>query len=172
MGKDELISVGRIISFHGVKGEVKIFPLTDNPNRFSDLQRVFITEDNTNIFYTAHIQKTFWHKNNVIVKFKEYNSKDEIESLKDYFVKIPKDERPELDEGEYYYDQIIGLLVYDIESNYLGQITDIKETGSNDVYIVSDGEREVLLPAIKHVVKEIDLNNNIVKVELMEGLID
>ncbi|UMZ73336.1 Ribosome maturation factor RimM [Natranaerofaba carboxydovora] len=165
-----MVSVGKIIGFHGVKGEVKVLPLTDNPDRFSELDRVFLNGDD--VSYVAHIQNAFWHKNNIVVKFKEYNSRDEVTSLKDYLINILKEERPKLGEGEYYYDEIIGLKVYDIDENYLGEIAEIKETGSNDVYIVRDEDREFLLPALKQIVNNIDLDNGRMEVSLMEGLID
>lgn len=165
-----MVSVGKIIGFHGVKGEVKVLPLTDNPDRFGDLDRVFLNGDD--LSYVAHIQNASRHKNNIVVKFKEYNSKDEVTSLKDYLINILKEERPKLDEGEYYYDEIIGLKVYDLDENYLGEIAEIKETGSNDVYLVRDEDKEFLLPALKQVVKNIDLDNGRMEVSLMEGLID
>lgn len=170
-----MISVGKIVGFHGVKGEVKVFPLTDDPGRFEKLERVFLTNKDNADDYTnvAHIEKTFWHKGNVVIKFKEFQNKNEVEFLKNYFIKILKEERPELDEGEYYYDEIIGLKVFDnIEGDYLGEIIEIKETGSNDVYVVRDMEKEILLPALEQVIKKIDLNSGIMKVELMEGLMD
>ena len=165
-----MVSVGKIIGFHGVKGEVKVLPLTDNPGRFGELDRVFLSGDN--VSYVAHIQNAFWHKNNIIVKFRGYNSKDEVNSLKDYLINILKEERPKLGEGEYYYDEIIGLEVYDMDENYLGEIAEIIETGSNDVYIVKDKDKEFLLPALKQVVNNIDLDNCRMDVSLMEGLID
>ena len=174
--KERLISVGKIIGFHGVKGEVKVLPLTENLYRFQEIERVFLNRaeksDHQSRDHVAHIERAFVHKGNIVLNFKEFNDRNEVESLKDYFICIPKEERPELGEGEYYFDEIIGLKVLDEKSDYLGEIIDIKETGSNDVYIVKDEDKEFLLPALKHVIKEIDLEEGVMKVELMEGLID
>ncbi len=176
MGKAKMISVGKIIGFHGVKGEVKVLPLTDNPNRFNELGRIFICCDeganDQNNSFVAHVERSFWHKNNIVVKFQEFNDRNEVEPFKSLYIKIPREERPKLPEGKYYHDDIVGLLVYDQEGTYLGEVKEIKETPSNDVYVISTREREFLIPAIKQVVKEISLDKGIMKIELMGGLIE
>lgn len=176
MINEKLALVGKITGFHGVKGELKVFPLTNNRDRFYELNRVFLAKEDKskNLFtdYKVHIENVFYHKGNIIVKLKEFKSRDEVKNLKGYFISILKSERPALPEGEYYYDEIIGLEVFNENGDYLGTITEINETGSNDVYIVREGENEFLLPALKQVVKEIDLENGKMKVELMNGLVD
>ncbi|OWZ84205.1 ribosome maturation factor RimM [Natranaerobius trueperi] len=167
----DLISVGQIVGTHGVKGQVKVISLTDIRDRFNQLDRVYLVGEELETF-KAHIESSFLHKNKEIVKFKEWNNINDVEQFKNFYIKIPRNERPQLPEGEFYYDQIKGLNVITVDDTPLGTITEIFQTGGNDVYEVSDDDNQVLIPAIQQVVKDVDLHAGIIVVDLPEGLLE
>ena len=105
-----------------------------------------------------------------MLKLEGINSRSEAESLRDSFLMVPEDMVPPLPEGEYYHFQIIDMQVYTQEREYLGQITQILSTGSNDVYVVSHDGQELLIPALDEVIKEVDVERGMMTVELPEGL--
>ncbi len=170
MDELDLISVGEIIKAQGIRGEVKIIPHTDNPNRFGQIQRVF--------FKAAagwrELKIESYRKFNqfTLLKFLGIDDLTEAAALGRGLIMIPRSERPGLSNGRYYYDQIEGLKVFTTGGKYLGAITRILETGANDVYLVKDGARETLVPALKSVIKEIDLKQTKMLVEPLPGLLE
>jgi 16S rRNA processing protein RimM len=164
-----MIKVGQIVTTYGHKGEVKVYPLTDNPDRFNQLEYVYLQlPDGIKKF---HIQKIRYYNNFVLIKFKEVPDMSFAEKLRGVYITIEEDQLVALPEEHYFIFQIIGLDVYE-KDFYLGKITDIIQTGSNDVYIVKNNEREILIPALKSIVKEIDLTEKKMSVSLPEGLLD
>ena len=166
-----LIAVGEVLGTQGNKGEVKVSPLTDTLERWLELERVFIfTEDGKSKLF---IDKVRFFKGLPIVKFREVNSISEAAVLQGAFLWLPEEERPLLPEGRFYLDQIIGLKVYSVNDRFLGIIEEILLTGANDVYILRGGEdREILLPALKSVVRLIDREKQTMRVDLPPGLLD
>lgn len=165
------IRVGQIINTHGHKGELKIYPLTDNIERFYDLQRVFINREENYIPYTiCSVRK---HNNIVLLFLDEVPDMNTAEKLQGLYLEIPENELEPLPEGQYYIYQLIGMPVYENE-RYLGILKDIIRTGSNDVYIVEDSARPkpLLIPALKSVVSKIDFENGKIFVKLLPGLED
>ena len=164
-----MIKIGQIIATHGTGAELKIYPLTDNPKRFDDLEYVYVET----LFGVKklHIKSVRYHKNFVLINFEEITDFEEAEKLKKLFLLIPKEFLVSLSENQYFIFQIIGLNVYE-DDTYFGKITDIIETGSNDVYIVKDGDKAILIPALKSIVKKIDLEEKIMLVKIPEGLLD
>ncbi|MDK2822153.1 MAG: rRNA processing protein RimM [Clostridia bacterium] len=164
-----MIKIGQILTTHGHKGEVKVFPLTDDPNRFDDLKFVFL---NLPDGYTKmHINSVKYHKNFVILKLKEITDMSAAEKLRNIYICVQEEQLITLPEDHYFIFQLIGLEVYENEK-YLGKVKDVIQTGSNDVYIVQGNKKEVLIPALKTVVKNIDLQTKKMFVELPEGLVD
>jgi len=162
------LRIGKIVNTHGIKGEVRVVPLTENIQRFNDLKYVYLDDEkliNMNVDYVKY------HKNNVILKFKGLDSIDEAEKLKGIYILVNRENAMALPEGSYFICDLIGICVYDVEGKNLGSITDILNTGSNDVYVVRDGKNELLIPALKTVVKEINIQDNRIIVDLPEGLI-
>ncbi len=170
MDELDLISVGEIIKAQGIRGEVKVIPHTDNPNRFGKIRRVFFKDSAG----WRELEVESYRKFNefVLLKFFRIDDLTAASSLGRGLLMIPRSERPQPANGRYYYDQIEGLKVYTTEGKYLGAIDRILETGANDVYIIKDASRELLIPAIKSVIKEIDLEETKMYVEPLPGLLE
>lgn len=168
---EELLIVGTITSTHGVKGEVKVYPRTDDVRRFKKLKEVFLDTGKEKII--VHPESVKFFKQFVILKFKEFNSMNEVEGLKNKDLLVDRKNAVKLEEGEYFVADLIGLTVYRENGEVLGELTDVLQTGANDVYAVkkSDG-KEILLPAIKDCIKEVDIENGTMKVFVMPGLED
>ena len=168
---DNLLRVGVISSTHGVKGEVKVFPTTDDSARFKQLKKVILDTGREQM--DLEIEGVKFFKNMVILKFKGYDSIDEIEKYKGKDLLITRDLAVKLGPDENFIIDLIGLLVVKDDGEELGTLTDVIQTGANDVYEVrmTDG-REVLLPAIKECVLNVDLEKKVVTVHMMDGLLD
>ncbi|MFZ5943760.1 MAG: ribosome maturation factor RimM [Bacillota bacterium] len=165
-----MIKIGQITTTHGYKGEVKVLPLTDDPKRFKKLEYVFLQMPRG--YEKAYLEQVRFHQEGLIVKFKEVIDMTSAERLRNIYICITEEQLLKLPEGHYYIFQIIGMDVHEGDT-YLGQVKDIIQTGSNDVYIVQKGtEKEILIPALKEIVKDIDIENRIISVNLPEGLID
>lgn len=170
MDELDLISVGEIIKAQGVRGEVKVVPLTDNPNRFKQIQRVFFKGDTG--WRELEIESSRKFNEFVLLKFFGIDDLTTANALGRGLIMIPRSERPELSNGQYYYDQIEGLKVFTTGGKYLGAIVRILETGANDVYLVKDGSKETMIPALKSIIKEIDLGQTRMLVEPIPGLLE
>jgi len=170
MDESDLISVGEIIKAHGVRGEVKVIPHTDNPNRFDEIQRVFFKDSEG--WRKLEIESYRRFNEFVLLKFLGINDLTAVDCLGRGRLMIPRSERPKLTNGRYYYDQIEGLNVFTTAGKYLGAIDRILETGANDVYVIRDGSREILIPALKNVIRLIDLEETKMYVEPLPGLLE
>jgi 16S rRNA processing protein RimM len=168
---DNLLRVGVISSTHGVKGEVKVYPTTDDVNRFKSLKNVIL--DNGREHMDLEIQGVKFFKNMVILKFKGFDSIDDIEKYKGKDLLITRDQAVELGPDENFIVDLIGLRVITDNGEEFGTLTDVIKTGANDVYEVKTAEgKEVLFPAIKECVLNVDLTEGIVTVHIMDGLLD
>ena len=166
---EDLLKVGVITTTHGVRGEVKVYPTTDQ-ERYSDLEYVLL--DTGRELRKLDIQNVKFFKNLVILKFKGIDNINDIEMYKQRELWIPREEAQELDEDEYYIADLIGMNVILEDGNTFGILKDVMETGANDVYIVETQEgQEVLLPAIKECILDVDVENHTMTVHLMKGLI-
>lgn len=165
---EELITIGKIVNTHGIKGAVRVVPLTDFPERFSGMERVRVaTPAGQRELDIEHVSP---HKKYVIVKFREVTDFTAAQALKGCLLQVTRDELAALPEGSYYIFDIVGLLVQTSSGDLLGKVTEVLQTGANDVYVVETGAKPLLLPATKEVVKEIDLDARRMVVELPEGL--
>ena len=164
---EKLIVIGKIGAPHGVRGEVRIISLSDFPDRFESLKKVYM-EDST----TLDVESMKYNKQFIIMKFKQFNERNDITPFNGKLIHVKRSEVPPLFEGEYYTFDIIGLAVYDENDELVGNITEILKTGSNDVYIVSQKgqSKQILVPALKTVVTEIDIVNGKMKIILPEEL--
>ena len=168
----ELITIGQIVAAHGNKGEVKVYPLTDFPNRFEHLKQVVCQLKHGTI--TLTIVSVRYHKELILLQFHEIDDISKAESLIMGLLKIGHEELMPLPEDHYYIFQLLGLDVFTIQGEYLGVISDIQKTGSNDVYVILHPEtgKEILIPALKQFVTVIDLPRRKILVEPIPGLID
>ena len=162
------VYIGRIVSPHGLHGEVKVKVMTDNPVRFAKGFNIYlIRDDKTSRSRIVNVKP---QGNFVILKLNTINDKMEAEKFREYFLGIEKDKLAKLEEGRYYYFEIIGLAVYSVEGDFIGNVVDIFSTGGNDVYTVKDHEKEVFIPALKEIVEKIDLVNKRMTVRHQPGL--
>lgn len=168
----DLLQVGVITSTHGIKGEVKVFPTTDDPTRYSYLKDVILDTGKEKIDLKVSGVKYF--KQYVIVKFKGINDINDIEKYKGSTLWVTRENAVPLEENEYFIADLIGLKVVTDEGEEFGELTDVMQTGANDVYVVETykDKQEVLLPVIDECVLDIDLEKGIVTVHIMEGLLD
>ena len=161
---EDLLKVGVITTTHGVRGEVKVFPTTDDAERFLDIEYVLL--DTGKELRRLNIQNVKFFKNLAILKF------EGIEMYKGRELWIPREEAQELGEDEYYVADLIGMEVLLENGEKFGVLRDVMETGANDVYIVDSVEHgEVLLPAIKECILDVDIETNTMTVHLMKGLL-
>lgn len=161
---EKLISIGKITAPHGVRGEVRVIPDTDFPERFEQMKTIRL--DDGSVWPVLGVK---YHKHFVLLTLKGIDSKNAAEPLRNKVIQVRPDELMPLPAGHYYHFQIIGLEVFTEDGEFLGQVKDIITTGSNDVYVVEqEGQRPVLVPALKKVVLDIDLPGGKMKVKLQE----
>jgi len=161
---EKLISIGKITAPHGVRGEVRVIPDTDFPERFEQMKTIRL--DDGSVWSVLGVK---YHKHFVLLTLKGIDSKNAAEPLRNKVIQVRPDELVPLPTGHYYHFQIIGLEVFTEDGEFLGQVKDIITTGSNDVYVVEqEGQRPVLVPALKRVVLDIDLPGGKMKVKLQE----
>lgn len=164
------LEIGQIINTFGIKGEVKVFPLTDDIKRFDDLETVYVKTKKESQLY--NIESIKYHKNFVLIKFKEINTVEQAETLRNSYLEVDREQAIPLNEGEYFIADLIGLEVYSDEGKLIGKVDDIYNTGANDIYVVKDDlGKQTLLPGIKDVIKNVDLEKGQIIVHLIPGLI-
>lgn len=168
---ETLLRIGIITSTHGIKGEVKIFPTTDNPDRFKRVKEVLISDKGVEKVLSIESAKVF--KQYAIVKFKEINSIDEAQLYRQKELYVKREHAQRLLKDEYYIADLIGMEVILEDNTTFGVLKDVLETGANDVYIIETMKgKEVLLPAIKECILNIDVNVKKMTVHILEGLLD
>lgn len=167
---EQMLRVGVITSTHGVRGEVKVFPTTDDAKRFKTLKKVILDGREP---LELSIEQVKFFKNMVILKFKGYDNINDVETWRQRDLLITRDQAVELKEDEYFITDLIGLTVVNEEEAVLGRVKDVLETGANDVYVVElTGGKELLFPAIKDCILNVDLEGGRMKVHVLDGLMD
>ena len=167
---DNLLRVGVISSTHGIKGEVKVFPTTDDINRFKKLKKVILDTGREHL--DLKVVSVRFFRNMAIVKFKGIDNINDIEKYKGKDLLVTREDAVPLEENEYFVYDIIGSLVVTEEGDELGKLTEVLATGANDVYVVKTKEgKEILLPSIKECILDVNVEEKIIKVHVMDGLI-
>lgn len=168
---EEILQVGVITQTHGIKGEVKVFPTTDDVNRFKKLKEVILDTGREKL--TLEIEGVKFFKQFVILKFKGYDSINDIEKFKTKSLYVTRDNAVKLKKNEYFIADLIDMDVYNEDDTRLGVLTDVIETGANDVYQVEmeDG-RQVLIPAIRECILSVDVEARKMVVHLLDGLLE
>ena len=168
---EDLLRVGVIANTHGIRGEVKVFPTTDEKERFKDLKKVIL--DMGKEQKVLEIQSVRFFKNLVILKFKGIDNINDIEMYKGKDLLVTREDAVPLEEGEYFIAELLDLDVYSDEEEKIGVLYDVMQTGANDVYVVKTEEgKEILLPAIDECILDINLEESRMTVHIMEGLLD
>lgn len=165
------LRVGVIASTHGLKGEVKVFPTTDDPERFRNLKQVLL--DTGNEYKSLNVASVKFFKNQVILKFREFNDINEVEQYKGKDLLVTREQAVPLKENENFITDLIDMKVYTDKGERLGTLTDVLQTGANDVYVVETEEgKEVLLPAIPSCILKVDVEEARMTVHILEGLLE
>ena len=167
---EDMFRIGVIPSTHGLKGEVKVFPTTDDPARFKKLKKCVIRTKNGDVPVEKKSCKFF--KNMVILSFSEFNDINEIEKYKGCELYVTREDAVPLEEDEFYIADILGATVYTEDGKEFGKLKDVLETGANLVYVVEHEGKEVLLPAIPDCVKDVDVEEKKLIVHILPGLLD
>lgn len=167
---DEFIIIGKVVSTQGNKGEVKVLPLTDSTDRFKSVSSIFIR--NNNIRKTLNIEKIRSKENAVILKLEEIDNIEKAKMIVGSFLEVERKNAVKLPKNTYFIFEIIGLGVYDENNIFLGKVENVISTGSNDVYIVKNkNKEEFYIPATREVVKNINLEKKRITINMVDGLI-
>lgn len=169
MFSDGYVSAGTITSTHGIRGEVKVYPTVDDPDRFSSFGKVLLSNGKTEV--EAEIEKVKYFKNLVIVKFRGIDDINDVMKYRRWNILVTREDAADLQEGQYFEVDIIGLKVVTDDDREIGKITEILHTGANDVYTVKgESGKEILIPAIQQCILDVDLENGVMKVHLLNGM--
>ena len=167
---ENFLEIGQIVNSYGLKGQMKIVPFTDDITRYSDLKTIYI-EMNKQL-KEFKIEQVKYHKNNVLIKLEGIDDINDTEQFKNCYVKVDRKNAVELPEDSYFIVDLLGLEVFTEDNNLLGKIVDVFPTGSNDVYVVKNElGKQILLPAIGEVIKNVDIPNKKMVVNLIKGLV-
>ena len=167
---EDMLQVGVITQTHGVRGEVKVFPTTDDVNRFKKLKQVIL--DTGKETMPLEIQSVKFFKQFVILKFKGFDNINDIQKYKRCSLYVTREHAVALEEDEYFIADMIGMEVCTEDGNIFGTLKDVIETGANDVYVIENAEHgEVLVPAIKECIRSVDIEKGQMMIHLMDGLI-
>ena len=168
---EEYFQVGVISSTHGIAGEVKVFPTTDDVSRFKKLKELILDTGKERM--TLHITQVKFVKQMVVLKFREFSNINEVERFRGKSLLVTRDQAVKLKKDEYFIADMIGLQVVSDENEFLGKLSDVIQTGANDVYVIQNetGE-ELLIPAIKDCFLKVDIEQGQMLVHLLPGLRD
>ena len=170
---EDLLHIGRIVGTHGVKGEVHVFPLTDDPKRFSALEDCILVTETPSKKINIRAKGARYSNSKVILKLEGIDDCDAALALKGRYIAVTRDNAVKLAPGTYFICDLIGCKVISDETGELGILSDVLQTGASDVYVIKrEKARDLLVPAIKDVVRHINLQQKIIHVHLLEGLLD
>ena len=174
MSGQDYFKIGNIVNVHGLRGEIRVMPATDDPSRFELLKKaeIFFEKGNNNHSVEYQLETVRYHKAMVVLKLAGVNDRTTAESLVGGVIKVPRSEAIPLEEDEYYQKDLFDINVVTDTGEELGRLLQIIETGANDVYIVrpANGSKDVLIPAIKECILDVSLPDNKMTVHLMKGL--
>lgn len=166
---DDLLKVGIIVNTHGIRGEVKVFPTTDDARRYLDLKEVIL--DMGTERKTLNIQQVRFFKNMVIVKFKEIDDINDAQNYRQMPIYVTRDQAVPLGENEYFIADLIGLSAVSDDGGELGTLADVIQTAANDIYVIKkENTPDLLVPAIKDCIRKIDLEAGTICIHLLKGL--
>lgn len=168
---EEFLKVGIITSTHGVRGEVKVFPTTDDVKRFKKLKSVYLDTGKEKL--PLEIENVKFFKQMVILKFKGIDSLNDVEKYRQKELLVTRENAVKLHKDEYFIADLIGIRIFDEENKEIGVLDDVMLTGANDVYVINmlDG-RELLLPAIKQCILKVDVEDRYMQVHILDGLLE
>ncbi len=166
-------NVGKIVNTHGIKGEVRVISSTDFPEeRFAKGNPLYLFQKDEKESVEVIVSSHRVHKNFNLLTFEGYHNVNEVDKFKGSTLKVPEEQQGKLDDGEFYYHEIIGCSVITTEGELIGKVKEIISTGANDVWVIQrHGEKDVLIPYIEQVVKDINIDQKEITIQVMEGLL-
>ena len=167
----DFVIIGRVIKPHGIHGAISVFPMTDDPERFSLLKSVFVGDGESKRF-SFDVENIVIRNRDVIVKLHGVNTRDQAESLRGSFFEIRRKECMPLEDDAHYIFELVGMEVKTVDNQSIGTIVDVIDYPANDVYVVESEKGEILIPVIHDVVKSIDKSQGIVTIAPIEGLLE
>lgn len=168
---EDMLRIGVVTTTHGIRGEVKVFPTTDDVRRFKKTDEVILVTKKGNL--TLHVESVKFFKNIVILKFKEYNNINEVEGFRQCDLMVTRENALPLAEGQFYFCDVIGAQVVEEDGSPIGTVKDVIETGANNVFAIETKEgKEVLFPVIPDCIKNVDTEAGVVTAHVMKGLLD
>ena len=170
---DKWFNVGKIVNTHGIKGEVRVISRTDFPEeryKLGNTLFLFMPGSKDPVELVVKTHRT--HKNFNLLTFEGYDNVNQVEKMRDGILKVPASERGKLEEGEFYFQDIIGCLMFTTKGEEIGKVVEILTPGANDVWVVKDAKgKEILIPYIDDIVKKVDVAEKVILIEPMEGLL-
>lgn len=168
---EKMLRIGVVTTTHGIRGEVKVFPTTDDVGRFQECDEVILVTKKGNL--TLHVEGARFFKNMVILKFKEFDDINEVEAFRQCDLMVTRENALPLEKGGYYLCDVIGARVVGEDGSPIGEVADVIETGANNVFAIrTDEGREVLFPVIPDCIKNVDVEKKLVTAHIMKGLMD
>jgi 16S rRNA processing protein RimM len=168
---EDMLRIGVVTTTHGLRGEVKVYPTTDDVKRYKKCDEVILVTRKGNL--TLHVEHVKFFKNLVIVKFKEFDNINQVEGFRKCDLMVTRENAVPLEEGEYFLCDVIGCKVEDEDGKPIGTVTDTIETGANHVFEIKTTEgKEVLFPVIEDCIKEVNVEEGRVVAHVMKGLMD
>ncbi|MFH1943634.1 MAG: ribosome maturation factor RimM [bacterium] len=170
-GVESLVSVGSIVRPHGVRGEVKIHFFADRPERFKEIRAVYL-ERKKDEGEWVRVESGRIQGSRSILKLAGVDDRESADSLRGLKIMVRKEDRPLLPEGSFYIFDLIGLEVVSTDGRKIGSVVDVLSTPAQDVYVVEHGGKEIMIPAVKQFIKQVDIEKGFVVVETIEGLVE
>lgn len=168
---EQRFRIGEIANTHGIRGEVKVYPTTDDVARFKKLKKCILETKQGEML--LHVENCKFFKQFAILKFKEFNNINEVEQYKHCSLYVEREDAVKCEEDEYYIADLVGCTVYNEDDSELGDLIDVIQTGANDVYVVRmESGKELMIPAIKECILSVSITERRVKVHLLKGLLD
>lgn len=163
------MTIGRVIKPHGVRGEVRVLPLTDLPKRFEWLESVFVGNETPR---KIDVEGVRFHQDYILLKLAGVSTRDDADALRDHLLQVLEEDAIPLEAGEYFLYQAIGLEVLTVDGEYIGRVREILETGANNVFVIDGAAGEVLIPDIPDVIREVNIASGQLIISPLPGLLD
>lgn len=169
---EKLLSIGKIVNFHGIKGEVKVGYSASKKERLNDIKELYVVTDLKTI--TVTVESIRFHKNCALIKFKEFSSINDVIDLKGAYLKVPKSQiQSSLEEDEYYIDDLIGMEVYDNNKNHIGKVSYTVNIKEEDLLVIkAPDKQEYIVPFVRDLVPEVNIDKNRITVNKIPGLLE
>ena len=167
----DVIAIGRVAKPIGTRGEVKILPLTDHEQRFMNLQAVLLGQNAADVEWKK-IQKVRINTKHVVMSFCDIETVEDAEKIKDWYLFVPREDAVKLEKGRYFVDDVLGCEVVTEEQTVVGTVIDLLSLPLNDVWIVKKGVKEILLPAVKAIIRQVDVEKKRITIHALDGLLE